>query len=72
MERENQAAGPAAACRPKSTGETVLAGVTVHGRADRIDRLADGGLAIVDYKTGQPPTQKAVDEASRCSSGCSG
>ena len=23
-------------------------------------RLADGGLAIVDYKTGSPPTQKAV------------
>jgi ATP-dependent helicase/nuclease subunit B len=39
----------------------VVAGVTVHGRADRIDRLADGGLAIIDYKTGQPPTQKAVD-----------
>ena len=36
--------------------------MTVHGRADRIDRLADGGLAIIDYKTGQPPSQKAVDE----------
>ena len=34
------------------TGEAALAGVTVHGRADRIDRLADGGLAIIDYKTG--------------------
>jgi ATP-dependent helicase/nuclease subunit B len=38
----------------------VLAGVTVYGRADRIDRLADGGLAVIDYKTGAPPTQKAV------------
>jgi ATP-dependent helicase/nuclease subunit B len=28
-------------------------------RADRLDRLADGTLAIVDYKTGTPPT---VDE----------
>ena len=28
--------------------------------ADRIDRLADGGLAIVDYKTGSPPSGKAV------------
>jgi ATP-dependent helicase/nuclease subunit B len=27
-------------------------GVKVKGRADRIDRLADGTLAIVDYKTG--------------------
>ena len=44
------------------TGETPLAGVTVHGRVDRIDRLADGTVAIIDYKTGAPPTQKAVTE----------
>jgi ATP-dependent helicase/nuclease subunit B len=41
-------------------GEIVLAGVTLGGKFDRIDRLADGGLAIVDYKTGQPPKKKAV------------
>ncbi|MGN6848242.1 MAG: double-strand break repair protein AddB [Sphingomicrobium sp.] len=61
MERENQAKGR----RPltaEAKGETVLAGVTVHGRVDRIDRLAEGALAIVDYKTGQPPSQKAVTE----------
>jgi ATP-dependent helicase/nuclease subunit B len=60
-ERENQAEGrrPLAA---EATGETALAGVTVHGRVDRIDRLANDGLAIIDYKTGQPPTQKAVTE----------
>ena len=56
---------PQAPARPRSAGEAVIAGVTVHGRADRIDRLADGGLAIVDYKTGQPPTQKAVDAGLR-------
>jgi ATP-dependent helicase/nuclease subunit B len=28
--------------------------------ADRIDRLTDGTLAIVDYKTGAPPSQKEV------------
>jgi ATP-dependent helicase/nuclease subunit B len=33
----------------------------VQGRVDRIDRLADGSLAIIDYKTGQPPSQKTVD-----------
>jgi ATP-dependent helicase/nuclease subunit B len=44
------------------TGETDLSGVTVHGKADRIDRLSDGGLAIIDYKTGAPPSQKAVME----------
>jgi ATP-dependent helicase/nuclease subunit B len=61
MERENQAGGrrPLAA---EVTGETALAGVTVHGRVDRIDRLADGSLAIIDYKTGQPPSQKTVNE----------
>jgi len=61
MERQNQGEGrkPLAA---EATGETSLAGVTVHGRVDRIDRLADGTLAIIDYKTGAPPTQKAVTE----------
>jgi ATP-dependent helicase/nuclease subunit B len=31
------------------------------GRADRIERRGDGGLAILDYKTGTPPSQKEVD-----------
>jgi ATP-dependent helicase/nuclease subunit B len=34
---------------------------TVTARADRVDRLADGTLAIVDYKTGAPPTKKEVE-----------
>jgi ATP-dependent helicase/nuclease subunit B len=29
-------------------------------RADRIDVLQDGGAAIVDYKTGNPPSKKQV------------
>ncbi|MDE2517388.1 MAG: double-strand break repair protein AddB [Rhodospirillales bacterium] len=33
---------------------------TLRGRADRIERLKTGGLAILDYKTGTPPTAKAV------------
>lgn len=44
------------------TGEAELAGVTVYGKADRIDILAGGGLAIVDYKTGAPPSPRAVQE----------
>jgi ATP-dependent helicase/nuclease subunit B len=32
------------------------------GRADRIERYDDGTLAILDYKTGSPPTQKAVED----------
>jgi ATP-dependent helicase/nuclease subunit B len=60
-ERDNQAAGrlPLAA---EAEGEAPLSGINVYGRADRIDRLPGGGLAIIDYKTGQPPSQKAVNE----------
>lgn len=32
------------------------------GRADRIDRRADGTLAIFDYKTGAVPSQAAVND----------
>jgi ATP-dependent helicase/nuclease subunit B len=28
------------------------------GRADRIEELKEGGLAIIDYKTGDPPSEK--------------
>lgn len=43
-------------------GEAKIAGVTLFGKVDRIDELPDGKLAIVDYKTGQPPKNKAVAE----------
>ena len=43
-------------------GEAEVAGVTLFGKVDRIDRLADGKLVIVDYKTGQAPAKKAVAE----------
>jgi len=43
-------------------GEAPIAGVTLYGKVDRIDRLPDGRLAIVDYKTGQAPRPKAVAE----------
>jgi ATP-dependent helicase/nuclease subunit B len=33
---------------------------TLTARADRIERRANGGYAILDYKTGQPPTGKQV------------
>ncbi|MBX7502488.1 double-strand break repair protein AddB [Qipengyuania sp. YG27] len=42
-------------------GAMSFEGVHVHGRADRIDRLADGSLAIVDYKTGTPPSAARVE-----------
>lgn len=43
-------------------GKYVRRGVTIKGRADRIDRLADGSLAVVDYKTGSPPSGRMVQE----------
>jgi len=33
---------------------------TLRARADRIDILSTGGAAVVDYKTGEPPTVKQV------------
>jgi ATP-dependent helicase/nuclease subunit B len=41
-------------------GELDIHGVTLSGRADRIDALPDGGLAIVDYKTGNAPSAAQV------------
>lgn len=32
----------------------------LHGRADRIDILKDGGACIIDYKTGAPPTTEQL------------
>jgi ATP-dependent helicase/nuclease subunit B len=61
LERSNQAEGRRP-LKAEIKGETALSGILVHGRADRIDRLPSGGLAIIDYKTGKPPSQKAVDE----------
>lgn len=43
-------------------GEITVDGIRIHGRADRIDRLADGTLAIVDYKTGKPPSGSMVEQ----------
>lgn len=41
-------------------GEISVDGVTLHGKADRIDRDAEGRLAIVDYKSGGAPSAKAA------------
>jgi ATP-dependent helicase/nuclease subunit B len=58
---KNLAAGrrPVAA---EAQGTCEMDGIFLYGEADRIDRFADGSLAIVDYKTGTPPGPKAVAE----------
>ena len=45
----------------ETKGAMTFEGVHVHGRADRIDRLEDGTLAIIDYKTGKPPSAAMVE-----------
>ncbi|WP_313958492.1 PD-(D/E)XK nuclease family protein [Novosphingobium sp. 9] len=44
----------------EAKGEMRRKDIRIHGRADRIDRLGDGTLAVVDYKTGQPPSKQMV------------
>ena len=45
----------------EAKGSAALKGdFTLTGRADRIDRMPDGSLAIVDYKTGGIPKQNEV------------
>jgi ATP-dependent helicase/nuclease subunit B len=56
------ATGGRLALRAEVKGSTILAGVKLEGVADRIDRLGDGTLGIVDYKTGTPPGPMAVAE----------
>lgn len=41
-------------------GKIEIDGVKLRGRADRIDRLADGRLAVIDYKTGEPPKNAQI------------
>ncbi|MFN5821397.1 MAG: PD-(D/E)XK nuclease family protein, partial [Novosphingobium sp.] len=48
--------------KSEAEGHFALAGVKIKGRADRIDRDADGRLIVVDYKTGAPPKGKQVQE----------
>lgn len=44
----------------ESDGCADIAGVTLTGKADRLDRLPDGTVGIVDYKTGKPPSARQV------------
>jgi ATP-dependent DNA helicase UvrD/PcrA len=40
-----------------------IGSTTLVGRIDRMDRAADGGVAIVDYKTGKPKSQEDADDS---------
>ncbi|WP_144094411.1 double-strand break repair protein AddB [Croceicoccus sediminis] len=46
----------------EQSGAMTFNGVKVTAKADRIDRLPDGTLAIIDYKTGKPPSASMVEQ----------
>ncbi|WP_421708119.1 double-strand break repair protein AddB [Algihabitans sp.] len=41
-------------------GRIVIGGFELRARADRIERLTDGRLALIDYKTGTAPSAKSL------------
>lgn len=46
----------------EKSGRIDYRGLVLTGKADRIDRLANGTLAIVDYKTGKAPSDSQVEQ----------
>ncbi len=68
QERQRRVAGPKPAIRSEVSGEWSVpcTGLPfqLRGRADRIERNADGSLAILDYKTGAVPTSRDVEDGS--------
>jgi len=42
-------------------GEIARGGITLTGKPDRVDRLADGSIAIVDYKSGATASVRQVE-----------
>jgi ATP-dependent helicase/nuclease subunit B len=66
QEQARRAAAPLAALASEVKGEWALTlpggAFILAGRADRIERRADGRLAILDYKTGTLPTKEEVQK----------
>ena len=60
-ERERRPTGMAPAVAVERAGQLEYGPFTLKGRADRIEKWADGSLSIVDYKTGAPPSVGDVE-----------
>jgi len=60
VERERRAG--IAASYLEIRGERMFGAFKLYGRADRIDALKSGGAAVLDYKTGAPPSNPQVKE----------
>jgi ATP-dependent helicase/nuclease subunit B len=64
-ESERRADNPPVAVVLEKKGELQIpGGFILNGRADRIEKRADGSLFIVDYKTGSVPGGKQVESGS--------
>ncbi|CAA7613170.1 Inactivated superfamily I helicase [Candidatus Terasakiella magnetica] len=50
----------AAECRGELTIDAPGGAFTLIAKADRLDLMKDGTLALIDYKTGQPPSAREV------------
>lgn len=57
---ERQAAGWTHMAAEAEGRLTLANGIVLNGRADRVDRHEDGRLAVIDYKTGTPPSAARV------------
>jgi len=61
-ERERRLNKPPIAMAVERSGEfPVLGGFLLRGRADRIEKREDGSVFIMDYKTGTPPSEAAIE-----------
>lgn len=64
FERDRRNNGIHATLIEKTGNMTISVGAVdfnLRAKADRMDRLSDGSLAIIDYKTGQAPTAPQVE-----------
>jgi ATP-dependent helicase/nuclease subunit B len=60
QERRASFGAPLAIAVEKSAEMSLMGGFVLKGRVDRIERRADGQIAIMDYKTGVPPSANDV------------
>lgn len=65
LDRQRERLGTAMPAKLEHSGALVISGLpggdfTLTAKADRIDRLADGRLEIIDYKTGSVPKRERL------------
>ena len=58
-----EAASTAEVIATEMSFDVQIGGIRVAGRIDRLDRIADDRVAVVDYKTGRPKSQEDADKS---------